>query len=79
MERCRCGREYYPRQAWIHVPLCRYLDETPVNHISPELRVALTVQPVVVNNPVVERWPVNTEKMDRKQYMREYMRRKRGS
>jgi hypothetical protein len=28
---------------------------------------------------VIERFPVNTEKVDRNQYMREYMRKRRGA
>jgi hypothetical protein len=43
MTRCECGREHYPRQAWIHNP-CRYLagvdgrPEVEPNHVKPENR-----------------------------------------
>lgn len=39
-----CGRFYWPRQDWIHLPACRYMagiggrPELAVNHVKPEQR-----------------------------------------
>lgn len=44
MRACKCGRLYHPRQAWIHEPLCRYVDEVEVNHVKPEDRYAVETE-----------------------------------
>lgn len=41
MKVCECGREYWPKQSWIHEPSCRYLagvdgrPEVVPNHVPP--------------------------------------------
>lgn len=50
MQTCfECGREYYPKQAWIHVPACRYYYNVTPNHVPPEKRryAKLTVTEIV--------------------------------
>jgi hypothetical protein len=44
METCKCGRAYYPKQRWIHEPLCRYVDEVEPNHVKPENRFAVETE-----------------------------------
>lgn len=51
---CRCGRDYFPKQAWIHNPCC-YVDEVAVNHVRPENR-GFVNRSLTVNSPVIKRW-----------------------
>lgn len=73
---CKCGRDFEPKQAWIHLPLCRYVDEVSPNHVPFDKREKLTTP---VNTAAVNT-VVNTldASESRKAYMREYMKRKRA-
>ena len=45
-ECAECGREYYPKQAWIHEP-CRYMSDVEPNHVATEKRGPMSVTQTV--------------------------------
>jgi hypothetical protein len=51
---CKCGREYHPKQAWIHEP-CRYVDDVTPNHVPEHARGPISVtETVTVGDAVTE-------------------------
>jgi hypothetical protein len=47
---CReCGREYEPRQEWIHSP-CRYAQDVTPNHIPEDKRGPISVTETVTDD-----------------------------
>jgi hypothetical protein len=52
---CRCGRDYYPAQRWVHEPLCRYMDDVTPNHVPEYARGPISVtESVTVAGSVTE-------------------------
>lgn len=61
----KCGRDYYPKQDWIHLPLCRYTEDVSPNHVPVSKREEPVSKTLAADN--------------RREYMRDLMRQKRAN
>jgi hypothetical protein len=81
MSECaECGREFFPRQSWIHEPVCRYMNDVEPNHVKEEGRGPLRVTEAVTEGSSVTVPPAGVTRLtSNAERQRRYRERQRGA